>query len=459
MADRPQSRDERRSDLQDRMASRQGDRGDRRDDRQDNRGDRRDDRQDNRGDRQDDRQDRRDDRQDNRNDRQDDRQDWRDNNREDWQNWADGHMANHDWYHGCWGGDWYPGAGWNYMWDNYPVAAAFGVTAWGINRIGYGWGYWGYSNPYATSVSTSYDYSQPIVVYADSGSSSAAPAETPTTVAPATTQVAPSVAPPEAATSALEDARTAFYSGDAKQALTLLDQAIKASPNDTALHEFRGLVLFSLKKYPEAAAAIYAVLSAGPGWNWTTMIGLYSGVDAYTEQLRALEAYTKSNPKSGDAHFLLGYHYLTAGHAEQASQQFKAAQKLLPNDRLLSQMVGMSTPPDETRPTAAARVADVPVEKVLSTEKLVGTWKASSQGAQFQLELTKDGNFVWTYSRGQTKQTMKGVFAVDQNNLALEPDDSGDPMLAEIDFSNPSQFKFKMVGDNAGDPGLDFKKG
>ena len=70
-----------------------------------------------------------------------------------------------------------------------------------------------------------------------------------------------------------------------------MDQAIALVPNDTVLHEFRGLTLFALGRYKEAAAAEYAVLSAGPGWDWTTLSGLYPNVDVYTEQLRALEQY------------------------------------------------------------------------------------------------------------------------------------------------------------------------
>jgi hypothetical protein len=154
----------------------------------------------------------------------------------------------------------------------------------------------------------------------------------------------------------------------------------------------------------------------------------------------------------------LGYQYLTTGYAETASKQFKLAQAQLPDDKLLKQLVGMTTPPDESKkPATAPEPADVPAEKVLSADKLIGTWKASSQGATFQLDLAEDGGFVWTYSRGKDKQTMKGVFAVDQNNLALEPE-AGGTMLAEIDFANPSQFLFKMIGDDAKDPGLQFKK-
>lgn len=397
----------------------------------------------------------REDRQGNRSDMQNDRQDHRDNSREDWQNFADGHHDHHgDWYHGCWNGGWYPGSGWNHMWDHHPVAAAFGVTAWGVNRLAYGFGYWGYTNPYyGDSGSSGYDYSQPLVVYADSGATTA-PADTATPTATAQAE------PTDPGMTAFNDARTAFYEGDSAKALTLLDTALKTMPRDTVVHEFRGLVLFSLKKYPESAAATYAVLSAGPGWDWTTMSSLYSSVDVYTKQLRDLEDFSKANPKSADAHFLLGYQYLTTGYAENASKQFKLAQTQLPSDKLLTQLVGMTTPPDASKssePKTPPQPPAVPPEKVLKSEQLVGTWKATSQGATFQLDLAKDGAFTWTYSRGKDKQSVKGVFAVDQNNLALEVDD-GSAMLAEVDLTDPSQFLFKMIGGDEKDPGLEFKK-
>ena len=72
---------------------------------------------------------------------------------------------------------------------------------------------------------------------------------------------------------------------DYKTALAQVDQAIALVPNDTVLHEFRGLVLFAQERYQEAAAAEYAVLSAGPGWDWTTLSALYPDVEVYTAQL------------------------------------------------------------------------------------------------------------------------------------------------------------------------------
>lgn len=389
------------------------------------------------------------DRQGNRQDLQGNRQDWRDNNREDWQNFADAHHEQYgDWYHDSW----HPGAGWNQMWDNYPVAAAFGVTTWGVNRMAYGFGLWGYSNPYSGG-GGGYDYSQPLVSYSDSGTT-ATPSD------PAANVAASQAGPTDAGMAAFNDARDAFQGGDAAKALTLLDITLKTMPNDTVVHEFRGLVLFALKKYPESAAAIYAVLSAGPGWDWTTMSSLYPSIDVYTQQLRALEDFAKANPKSADAHFLLGYHYLTGTHTESASKQFKLALAQLPDDKLITQLVGMTTPPDESKNSDIATPPAPPAvapDKVLTTEKLVGQWKATSQGAQFQLDLAKDGSFIWTYSHGKDTQSVKGVFAVDQNNLALEPD-AGGTMLAEIDLTNASQFLFKMIGGDAKDPGLKFKK-
>ena len=111
--------------------------------------------------------------------------------------------------------------------------------------------------------------------------------------------------------------------GDYKTALAQVDQAIALVPNDTVLHEFRGLALFALGRYKEAAAADYAVLSAGPGWDWTTLSALYPNVEVYTEQLRALEQYAKSNPAASEAKFLLAENYLTCGYTDAAAAQLK----------------------------------------------------------------------------------------------------------------------------------------
>ena len=397
-------------------------------------------------------------------DMQGNRQDWANQHREDWQNYANQYHGQYgDWYHGCCGGGWYPGSGWHNMWDNYPVAAAFGVTAWGVNRLAYGFGYMPYYNPYYGG-GGGYDYSQPLVSYSDGGgqySQSQATDSSQGSGGQATSGDSSTPAVSEAGMQAFNEARTAFYGGDSAGALTAVETALKTMPRDTVLHEFRGLVLFSLQRYPDSAAAVYAVLSAGPGWDWTTMIGLYGSADRYTEQLRALEAFARQNPQSSDAHFLLGYHYLTGTHPEAANKEFKLAAEILPNDPLLAQLVKMTVPPGDSGkadgPPPEIQPADVPAADVLTKERVAGNWNASSNGTTFQLELAADGKFVWTFSKDGKPQTLKGAYAVDKNTLALEPDGGG-TMLAQVSFVNPSEFLFTMIGSDPKQPGLDFKK-
>jgi tetratricopeptide (TPR) repeat protein len=198
-------------------------------------------------------------------------------------------------------------------------------NSWGLGSVANDWLFSGYTNPYNNAVITGqgpqttivYDYSQPINLAAE------APA-------PATVSSSEQV---------FSAARDAFKANDFQRALELTDQAIKGMPNVPITHEFRALCLFALRRYDEAAAVNYAVLSAGPGMNWTTLVGLYSDVDSYTNQLRALEAAVRSNPNAPSTQFLLGYHYLVQGHELNAAAQFEKVSKLEPSDQLSASFV------------------------------------------------------------------------------------------------------------------------
>src|SRR5678815_5524082 len=107
-------------------------------------------------------------------------------------------------------------------------------------------------------------------------------------------------------------------------ALKQADATIQAMPDDAVAHEFRALCLFALNRYDEAAPVLYAVLSAGPGWDWQTMSSLYSSPEAYAKQLKGLESYVSGHAKAAPGHFVLGYHYLCLGEAAAAAQQFDA---------------------------------------------------------------------------------------------------------------------------------------
>ena len=51
------------------------------------------------------------------------------------------------------------------------------------------------------------------------------------------------------------------------------------------------------------------------------LVGLYPDVDTYTNQLRALEAYVRTNPSSSSGQFLLAYHYLVQGNNDAAGDR------------------------------------------------------------------------------------------------------------------------------------------
>jgi tetratricopeptide (TPR) repeat protein len=445
MNDRIANRQDRAAGLEDRMQGRQ-------DNRQANRETRQGDRQTNRGDRQDNRQENRGDRQENRGDR--------------WDEASDNFWDNaHDMYHDHWHGDY--GDYWDHMWEHHPVASAFAVTGWAVNRASYWFGYGGgYYNPYYSDSGSyggggSYAYSEPLPTY-EQVYMPAETVATATATAPGATSADPSASSePTPLAKAYDEARQAFYEGDYAKALDRTNAALAIAPYDAALHEFKALTLFASGKYPDAAATIHTVLAVGPGWDWTTFVRMYPSVDTYTAQLRALESAVVANPKAADLHFLLAYHYITCGSTTEAVGQLQEVIELQPKDTVsvqLLQMIGGpgSLPKTSTAgpPKAGAAVQAVSISK----KDLMGSWKAKGEGdSSFGLKLADDSTFAWTYTEKGKAKTIEGVFAVEQNTLALQPD-AGGVMVAELTQPQNGKFHFQVVGAPPGDKGLEFSK-
>jgi tetratricopeptide (TPR) repeat protein len=361
--------------------------------------------------------------------------------------WGYGRYAHGDWYHGYWGGH-YNGY-WNNFWNRYPAAAALGLTTWGLNRMWYGFGYYPYYNPYYVSPypvggGVVLDYSQPLTAYQQQ------------TADP--TDAAMSDDP---AQNAIQQAREDFYNGNYQQSLLDINAALTSRPGDAVLHEFRALILFALGQYHDAAATIHDVLAIGPGWDWTTMSGLYPDITVYTEQLRRLEDDIKAHPDAADERFLVAYHYMTEGYNDAAATQLKKVVELEPRDTVAQQLLSMVTPaPAEGSPAEVPASPGLPGSTTSDIDKasLVGNWKAQGQNsAQFELALQQDGRFDWTYLADGKSTEVSGVYAVQGENLALEPD-SGGTMLAQITAPADGSFHFVSVGSPANDPGLTFKK-
>jgi hypothetical protein len=344
-----------------------------------------------------------------------------------------------DWYHGDWHGNW------NHSWYYRPLGW-WTVGYWAgaaVSAIPWSWGYWPYYNPYCTGPvvdgSATIDYSQPIVV----AQAPAAPAGAPA-----------GLTAEEQATPLLDAARNAFLQGDYKTALAQVDQAIAQVPNDTVLHEFRGLVLFALGRYKEAAAADYAVLSAGPGWDWTTLSSFYPNVDVYTEQLRALEHYAQSHPEEAAARFLLADHYLTCGYSDAAAAQLKEVVRLNPKDQLSAQLLHSIFVSDITEPAAPGPPA-APARPV-DAAGLVGNWTATrADSAAIKLALGGDGKFTWAVDQNGKPQQFSGTYTVADNLLVLKQGDQP-MMVGQVASPGDDRFNFKLAGDNPSDPGLTF---
>ncbi len=320
-----------------------------------------------------------------------------------------------------------------------------------LPRWGYSYGYT-YSNPYyVESAEPMYDYSQPIVIntYATPGGDTSAE---PATESPETTE----------AYRDFDQALGAFKKGDYKTALRLDEQALQKSPHDPIMHEVGALCMFALGDYEGAAAVLNNVLAVAPGMDWTTMSGLYGNIEAYTAQLRALEATCRGKPDDAAAHFVLAYHYLVAGHEEAAVEQLERVVALKPNDQVAKYMLDAMTPAPEAGVGAAAMKTTEPEGSSAAgaspTTDLVGSWAAERDGNRFELTVNEGSQFTWKATpKGKQPITVTGNLTAAGNALALESEDQG-TMVAQVKSDGPDQFQFIMAGSPPNDPGLMFQR-
>jgi len=355
---------------------------------------------------------------------------------------------------GLYGGGYY-NPWYGYGWYGRPWGrwAALGLSPWGLGGQYYNLGYSGYYNPYYSGgAGYIYDYAQPLAYIISD------------TDGPLT--------PSDEVAAYFAAAREAFLAEDYAAALAEVDQAVSRSPDDPSLHEFRALTLFALQRYPEAAAAAYAVLAVGPGMSWSSLTALYPSVSVYTPQMRALEVYARENPQEADAQFLLGYHYMTLGHLDAARKRFEKASALSPKDIVSHQMVRLLTPqespateenpalppgpaaalPPATRPTGPQATSTAP-----ALRELTGDFRASAgRDGSIGLSLREDGAFTWRFTQGDKPKEFQGKYTLEGNTLALEFEDGGG-MVGTVE---PKQdgFHFAILNGPEKDPGLDFAR-
>ncbi|TWU13255.1 hypothetical protein CA54_20880 [Symmachiella macrocystis] len=326
-----------------------------------------------------------------------------------------------------------------------------------------------YCNPYCVAnVISVYDYNQPLEVAGEDPQLS------------------------EIASNYFAEAREAFYAGDLKTAMEKIELAIKEMPSNSDLHQFRSLVLFSMKQYGQAAASAHVALTAGPGWNWDTLKNLYPSADIYTARLRDLEETRDQNKQDPAIRFLLAYHYLMLNHIESAAKELTQVVALEPRDELAAKMLGTITGQEvetqqpaqyqqpaeqpqtsvETNSTGLGALSNAgnagpastdPVQqpkeaKLPEQAKIVGEFRASpAEGVEFQFVLNADKTFVWTFKSKDETSSFEGTYTVSGNEMTLVRKKDGDKLVG-IMTPTEKGFDFKIQGGDPKDPGLKFTK-
>lgn len=251
-------------------------------------------------------------------------------------------------YGGC---GYYP---YRYGYRCYPILSLLGL-GWGYGLGGYGpgcwyggYGYGGYGYGYGYSpISTYYDYSTVPLV---------------TTAATTVQSVDPSLASKDATADALDFAgqgEADFKAGRYKEAVRNFRHALVDDPTNGAYVMLLGQALFASGQYDEAAGATQQGTTMLPPDKWGTVISnykdLYSNIQDYTSQLRALERARDEKPDDPALHFLLGWHYGYLGYPKQAVRELDKTLQLAPKDEVAKKVrdaIAEKLPKSELPPPA-----------------------------------------------------------------------------------------------------------
>jgi tetratricopeptide (TPR) repeat protein len=239
-------------------------------------------------------------------------------------NWTGNWNRNGNWnregnWNRNWAGNWNRGRDFDdrnwWWWGIAPLVGSY----WGNWYPGY-WdnGYYGYPAYYG------YDYSSQPQSYDSQPNYSAQPVQSTMT---------------SAGEQYLNQAISAFQSGNYREAQRLAGHAIVDEPQNPQAHAIICLAAFATGNYQAAAAEAHAVASINGVPSWSQIYGVYQDLDKFTKQLRQLESDARQHPQDVHAQFLLGFLYMTMGYRAEAQEHLAQVVQQMPNDRLAANLL------------------------------------------------------------------------------------------------------------------------
>ena len=136
---------------------------------------------------------------------------------------------------------------------------------------------------------------------------------------------------------------TSFKSRDYKSAIRSWRHGIVDDPDNGVLVLMLAQGLFASEQFNESAGATQFAMQLLPSEKWEVVVKnyreLYSKIDDYTTQLRALEKQAKQKPDDASLRFLLGYHYGFLGFHKEAVVQLEKCVTLAPDDDMAQKLL------------------------------------------------------------------------------------------------------------------------
>jgi tetratricopeptide (TPR) repeat protein len=139
-----------------------------------------------------------------------------------------------------------------------------------------------------------------------------------------------------AASDYVSSGEQSFQAGQYDQALKDWQHALVDNPNNGGVILLMAQALFALGKYDNAAGAVQAGMQMLPQNEWGNVVKnytqVYSNIQKYTDQLKALENARNAKPDDPAMRFVLGYHFGYLGYPKQAVAELDKALALQPKD-------------------------------------------------------------------------------------------------------------------------------